>query len=196
MKVKFTPSVSDFIHETVIRQCGFETYKKLLERLVLTDVSRDKEFQRMFTSFYRLRRSKDWLKKFYSLFQSLRDKRDLTFADTLHAVDEFSDGRVEISFSSKLYATLYPDKPIWDKYVRQNLGLGDINAHNPPSKEDAAIEAYTKLEERIELLLADKEVKKQLSLFDKEFPRYAQMTSMKKLDFILWGCNRVVVTDE
>lgn len=37
----------------------------------------------------------------------------------LHGVDN----SVEVSFASKLIATVSPEEPIWDKYVLKNLGF-------------------------------------------------------------------------
>ena len=84
-------------------------------------LSTNKEFQRTFNGFYIVRRNEEWREKYYNLFEQKKMK-DVTFEEILQELYDLT-GNVEASFSSKMYATIYPDKPIWDRYVVQNLGI-------------------------------------------------------------------------
>lgn len=58
---------------------------------------------------------------YYSLFVSAK-KNDVTFEYIIRELYRLT-GNVEASFSSKMLATIDASKPVWDKYVLQNLGL-------------------------------------------------------------------------
>jgi len=181
-----------FARDAAARMCGFETYRFIMDRFEVADVSKDDEFQRKFTFFYRVRRARGWLDSFYAVFQSLRNVPGLRFEKVLEELSAISDGRLEISFASKLLATIRPEMPIWDKFVRINLGLPELpDKGGAEDRFDAAVSLYGKLVEETEGLLRREDVRREISEFDKIFPAYACFTSMKKLDFLLWGANRI-----
>lgn len=180
-----------FILDAATRMCGFEDYDFIMRRYRVADVSKDELFQRRFTYFYRVRRSREWLDAFYRLFQLLRFVEGIGFERVLGEVAEISDGRIEISFASKMLATMRPDMPIWDKYVRINLDLPEIPPATSKGRERAAVAAYAELVEKANALLAREDVKREIGIFDESFPSYASFTAMKKLDFLLWGANRI-----
>ena len=64
-----------------------------------------------------------------------------TFDDILHSLYE-NTGRIEVSFSSKMLATLHPNQPIWDKYVVHNLELTV-----PKKNIDGMVDVYEKIVE-------------------------------------------------
>lgn len=64
-----------------------------------------------------------------------------TFEDILDFLYE-STGRIEASFASKMLATLYPNQPIWDKYVIHNLELKVSE-----KSLDVAVDVYEKMVE-------------------------------------------------
>ena len=45
------------------------------------------------------------------------------YSKIMEMVKSVDVSNVEASFPSKMYATIYPEKPIWDRYVVQNLGI-------------------------------------------------------------------------
>lgn len=47
----------------------------------------------------------------------------MLFEEILRELYDLTNGRIEASFSSKMYATLYPEKPIWDQFVLKFLGF-------------------------------------------------------------------------
>ena len=66
-------------------------------------------------------RSEDWQNRYYKLLEEqTKDKK--TFGELLHLLHGV-DNSVEVSFASKLIATVCPEEPIWDKYVLKNLGF-------------------------------------------------------------------------
>ena len=83
---------------------GLDRYAAIMRRFPNVDVSKDRDCQRLFNGFYRVRRNETWRDAFYALFQRVRDARP-TFEDILTALYD-KTGRVEASFASKMLATL------------------------------------------------------------------------------------------
>lgn len=185
-------SISRLVADATIRTCGFNDYKFLLMRFASSkDISKDILFQKRFTYFYRLRRSHNWLDKYYQTFEQTRYRKDITFEEIISTIAEFSENRIEISFASKMLSTINPDLPIWDKYIRDNLDLPQIPPTNTPDRFEQAVRAYDALVEKMNYLLSTEKVQKELSEFDRLFPAYSDFAPMKKLDYLIWGLNRV-----
>ncbi len=77
------------------------------------------------------RRSKDWCDYFFALLDAKKKSPMTTFEDILAEVHR-TKGRIEACFCSKLLATIRPDKPVYDKHVRENLHL-DIPKPTEPA---------------------------------------------------------------
>ena len=102
---------------------GLEQYKWIMNNLSKVNVSTDRDFQKHFNHFYRMRqRTPLYYETFYSKLQTNKGDRSLTFKEVLDYLYE-KTGRIEPSFSSKLVATVNPDMPVWDKMVLKNLQL-------------------------------------------------------------------------
>ncbi len=152
----------------------------------IDDVSKDIKFQTMYDGFYRVRRNSEWRKCYFELMQIAR-KKDLSFSDVINYIYD-KTGNVEASFSSKLLATIDPNKPIWDQYVLNNLKLKPA----PQYKDDRfrinrSIELYDKICEWYKERVESDFGKAEITFFDAKFPRYSWITSIKKIDFLLWS---------
>lgn len=183
--------------------CGLTAYSETL-KLREKDVSTDAEYQKNFTSYYRVRRDKEWLRKYYKYLQKNKDNEDITFETILrylyktpHKVKKSSkhpDGKaktVEVSFSSKMLATIKPDKyPVWDKQVIKALGITVYESLNDEDKIKNSIEAYKELTEKINDYAESDEGKECISLFDEVFPKYKDISPLKKIDFYLWNIGK------
>ena len=100
---------------------GVEKYAEIIKTFSLVNVTADKEFQRKFNGFYRVRRNTEWQNAFYDIMERGK-KEDWTFESVLRELYD-KTGRVEASFASKLIHTLNKDMPIWDQFVLQNLNF-------------------------------------------------------------------------
>ena len=125
-------------------------YRKLMSlRFEPTDCC----FQILFTSFYVVRRNRCWKEEFYKYYGSLLRKK-VTFDEIIvHLYDSAWDGqkRVELSFSSKMFATIYTDKPIWDANVAKVLGLRMPPVNDPQERLRKAKEIYHCLENKLHM---------------------------------------------
>jgi len=93
--------------------------------------------------------------------------------------------RWDYSFSTKLLHTLDPSKPIVDSKVLKLLEMP------LPLRKDMKLllDHYAKLETAINALLETSDITQLLREFDKELPELANISNVKKLDFILWQLN-------
>ena len=99
-----------------------DKYSWIQRGLRLVNVAEDKEFQRRFAGYYRVRFLKSAPRQ--RLFDLLEESKKLP-ADFGTILDKLSatTGRMEESFASKLAATIDPNLPVIDSWVRDNLGF-------------------------------------------------------------------------
>lgn len=146
-----------------------------------SDSEESEEYRKNFNAFYRLRKDKKtWQNKYYEIFQKYRNQKNVEFDDLLEEIYNI-DNTVEPSFTSKMLATINPDKPVWDKYVREKLNLHD----NKNYQIDKVKEDYAKIENRMKELLNNKNIAKSIKSFKEKYD-LNELSDMKVLDLILW----------
>lgn len=177
-------SAASILEDQQARSLGLDRYAALVRTAGEKDVSRDPDFQRAFNAFYRIRRGAEWQKAYYQLFERARRER-LSFADVIRALYE-KTGNVEASFSSKMIATLDPDKPVWDRYVLRNLEL-ELKGGNPEERIGSAVSVYEQIVKWYQGYLSTDEAKKNIAAFDQRLPSYAWISAVKKIDYLLWS---------
>jgi len=164
---------------------GLEKYEIIMKEYRSNiNVSKEKEFQKKFKGFYRLRRNESFCKEYFSFLQNNRRNRPI-FTDTLtFFYRKFN--KVEISFISKLFATIDENLPIYDRNVIKSLG---IKKHDSALCGDAKIqkagEIYNELIQWYTKFINTDEGKLWGKLFDMQYPQN-NISSVKKIDFILW----------
>ena len=121
---------------------------------------------------------------YYRLFERAK-QHHFSFADVIGSL-YVETGNVEASFSSKMIATIDPEKPIWDQYVLQNLGL-ELKGKNPREKIGNAVEIYHQIGEWYAEYLKTDEARENIAEFDRWLPSYAWITDVKKIDYLLWS---------
>lgn len=162
---------------------GIAQYVKIMALLPSVNVAGDREFQRIFNGFYRvMRRSSDWYETYYSFMERGKQAKP-TFDETL---DHFWSalGRCEASFSSKLVATVDPGQPIWDANVLKNLGIA--RPRYSKNRVMQTKDVYRSLWNWYVQFLPSAHGKLLISLFDSNVKEHAQITDVKKVDFVLW----------
>lgn len=172
------------VDEALIKlEPGLHKYKVIMEKLNSTDVSKDKEFQKLFNGFYRIRQRKQEFYQAYYLILEESKGKNCSFGEILEKIYK-ETGRFEASFSSKLFATVAPHKPVWDSFVLQNLGL-KAPYTNDKRRMEKIIILYDEISKWYEEFLHTQEAKEILSLFNDKYPN-ANITDVKKIDLILW----------
>ena len=181
--------------------CGFDLYKKTLDlnRNIVEDVG----YQRNFTNYYRVRRDAQWLREFYTYFESQKNNEDITFEEILrylsnveHTVKKTAKNpmgkakTVDASFASKMLATINTNHPIWDSQVLRFLGIKINDGLNYDDKIEECIKIYQEIEERVAIFKSTEEGKRCIEVFDKTFPSCTDFSDYKKIDFYLWNLGK------
>ena len=148
------------------------------------DVSADRDFQTAFNGFYQVRRNEEWRKLFYALFEEVKG-REPSYEYILRALYE-ATGNVEVSFSSKMLATINANMPIWDRYVAKNLGL-ELKGKTKEEQLKCAIDLYDQMVRWYRDFLKTENGRECISEFDRTLPHYTWMSEVKKADFYLWS---------
>lgn len=163
-------------------EAGLAQYLSLQADLHRLDVSADRDFQRRFNRFYRVRRGTDWQWRFYALLE--RGKRDPTdFTEVLRALHA-ATGRYEASFASKLVATLYPDRPVIDRFVLANAGLR-LPGPSAKDRPGEILACYVGLQHAFAVFLRSPTGTYLVESFLRRFPGRS-VTAVKMLDLVLW----------
>jgi len=163
---------------------GIGQYVEIMDLLGRVDVSKSPEFQKKFNAFYRIRqRPATWYECYYSFLQESKNAVP-SFNQTIEYFN-VSLGRYEPSFSSKLVATLNPNKPIWDIYIIENTGH-KAPAYTDKHKIKLAKEIYASIEGWYENFIKSNIGKLYVQVFDDIVPEHNKITTLKKIDFILW----------
>ena len=106
--MNLTFDVNEVLRQRLAASLGLESYADIMNYVHQTDVENDMDFQRTFNAFYRVRRNEEWRKVYYHLFEELKDKTP-SFEYIIRYMFE-KTGNIEASFSSKMLATLHPEK--------------------------------------------------------------------------------------
>lgn len=176
--------VNKIFQERLASSMGLDKYQFIMEQVNKTDISIDAEFQRTFNGFYIVRRNEEWRKAYYEYFESVK-KGTPTFTSILIHLYECT-GNIEPSFSSKMLATIFPDKPIWDRYVVQNLNM-ELKGRTKQERLENAMVLYTDIERWYADFLQTDKAKECIEVFDHVMPDYKHISSIKKIDSILWS---------
>lgn len=168
------------------KKSGIKKYFSIMSMLHNCDVSLDKEFQKLYNGFYRLRLpATEYYKQYFNYLEQNKNNKSLKFESVLEYVS-YVTGRVEASFSSKILATINPDMPVWDNNVLSNLQIkkpvGDFK-----NKIIKSIIVYGKLCNYYKEFLNTNNAKQIIKLFDNMFPEYNQITDIKKIDLAIWS---------
>lgn len=155
-----------------------------MEQVNSVNVAEDINFQRTFNGFYIVRRNENWRKCYYNYFERIKNG-DPTFEGIITYLYECT-GNIEPSFSSKMLATIHPGKPIWDRYVVQNLSI-QLTGKTKEEKLGNAISIYVDIENWYENFLDSEKGKECIREFDRVLPDYKGISNIKKIDSILWS---------
>lgn len=173
------------INNQLIRSIGIDKYSTIQTTFWEKDISKDTDgFQKLFNSFYVVRRNSEWRKDYYTLFESLKkEKKTVTFEQILKAIYN-TTGKIEASYSSKMLATLNPNMPIWDQYALKNAGVAQPSQGS--DRFDSTVNVYSQLCEWYKCFLKTENSKECIRHFDRIFPEYKEISDIKKIDFYLW----------
>ena len=102
---------------TIIGECletawGLPQYMDIISKVKKNDFKASTDFRTSFNAYYRVRQRKsEWYDAYYEVMENQKHN-PLSFEQLLRKLMTF--GNIEVSFSSKLLATVDVDRPIWD----------------------------------------------------------------------------------
>ena len=176
--------VEKIFQQRLAESMGLDKYRFIMDNIQNTDISCDDDFQRTFNGFYIVRRNGEWRKIFYTYFERIKNEIP-SFENIITYLYE-NTGNLEPSFASKMLATISPDKPIWDRYVVQNLQL-KLEGKTKQEKLKHAVKLYEDMEQwYLDFLQTDK-ARECIEIFDRTLPDYQWLSEVKKVDCILWS---------
>ena len=91
-------SFTNFQKNAVIRFLALDKYNYIKDNLYKCDISNDTEFQTRFNAFYRVRRNDCWRKVFYDYFESIKNRKNVTFEEIVGYMYK-KTGNIEASFT-------------------------------------------------------------------------------------------------
>ena len=172
-------NAKEVLQAQLARGLGLDRYAEIMH----VDPS-SLSFQRLFNGYYRVRRNEEWRRYYYRLF-IMAKKENYNYDQIITSL--FTEtGNVEASFSSKMLSTINPEKPIWDQYVLQNLGL-ELTGKTSEERLHHAISLYAEIENWYVTYLSSEEAAESIRVFDLILPEYAWISSTKKIDCLLWN---------
>ena len=163
---------------------GVDKYTFIIKELSKRDISKDINYQRVFNTFYKVRRNNKWRKIYYQYFESQKNNKHLTFEMVIRYLYE-KTSQLEFSFSSKLLSTVNPNMPIWDVYVLNNLGL-KMKMGKPKDRIEQAIRLYRDIHETSMRLVKSDWGKLAIAKFNEVLPDAFWISDIKKVDFFIW----------
>lgn len=167
-----------------IGQKNLDTYIWLQKNLYKCDVSKNRKYQRTFNGYYRIRRDKKWQKFFYDLFEFKKNKHPDFGLILLILWTRVRPRRFEVSFSSKMMATINPNLPIIDSVVLKNLCFNSVTGQTY-NKWNEVDRLYKKIQKNYCKFLVSKKGKYLIKQFKKHYPD-KKISEVKMLDFVLW----------
>lgn len=180
LAARFTPASID---HALDRLAGpIAQYRWIQDNVYDRDVSQDREFQRRYNHFYRIRNPPTWQRPYYELLESSKP-HGIDFATAMrHLLN--ATGRYEASFASKLVATLRPERPVIDQFVVKSLGLRRPypGANDRMRKE---LHVYAAIHDFYVRIVQSHHMPIVRAAFAKRFPA-VELTDVKMIDCILW----------
>ena len=163
------------------------------------------EYQKNFTSYYNVRRDKNWLLYYYDFLYLNKNNTTLTFADVIEYLYTKVPSKtaitsknpkglrygLECSFASKLLHSINPNYPIWDSRVRSALLIPEADVSWPmEDRINYSIQMYDELTVKVHSFIDSIEGQHCIEAFDKKFPGYKNISNVKKIDYFLFTIGR------
>lgn len=136
-----------------------------------------------------------WKNRYFEIMNKYLEKNEIKESLNLEKLmDEVGpdDKNVQPAFVSKLLHTLKNDEPIYDKYVRCFLEIGEPQGDSIDKRKEAAVSIY---ENKIKLGFFQNDDYSELrnlmlDIFNKKYNGAEEVSDIKKQDFIMWSLGK------
>ncbi|QJD78901.1 hypothetical protein [Spirosoma rhododendri] len=146
----------------------------------------DDNFKKSVNGFYRIRQKPaTWYATFYKLLDDSRSTKP-DFATVLHELSKATN-RFEVSFASKLLATIDPQMPVIDSVVLKylNVKIPARKGENYQERHDAVCALHSAMSRCYMDYLASEQGQRLITQFRQTYPK-ADISTVKMLDLVLW----------
>ncbi|SCW29935.1 hypothetical protein SAMN02910456_00374 [Ruminococcaceae bacterium YRB3002] len=142
-------------------------------------------------------RKRDWVNHYFKLFADAYESYKTKPVDVNNLLVQFAqedrNHKVELSFISKMAATIDPEVPIYDVSIGSLLGLSTSSSSDYNVRIGVAERVYDQVKDFYgEILNNESEyykiyIQRALNEFYTVFPEYKDITPVKVIDFVIWG---------
>ena len=170
-----------------ITNSKLDAYAFTQDRLRQIDVSNDRQYQKTYNGFYRVRLPiTETYSTYYNLLEKNKNSKKVSLEYILNRLLEVTQ-RVETSFGSKLLATVNPHVAPLDSIVLKHLNLSLPKSAGQPksSRIQQCVSVHNELVEKMNHLVTLPQFQELKKSFAVRFPGYT-FTDMKILDLLLW----------
>lgn len=185
--------------DSMVRKCledvlKVEKYLEIRKDIKRSDFTVTESFRKKYKSFYNIRFvSQEWSDKYFALLEEQVKGSKRSFEELLKKLYDVSK-RVDVSFASKIIATVSPDEPIWDKYVLMNMGFekrwDSFSDKYYEERIKEAVNIYNDIKAKYVDILNSEEGRKCIERFDELLPQYKdneELSDIKKIDYVIWS---------
>lgn len=165
----------------------------------------DDNFKEKYEKFYQLKfllmhlrkgvSSAQAKRKYFEILESQK-QAPLTFEVVLKTIfDEITECWYG-SFASKLIATADDTKAVLDRNVLEELHVSHPSSSKKELRYDRWCKAYKKVNSLYDACLSSSEGKEFIKEFDKKLPGLKNLSSVKKIDVLLWENKRQKIVEK
>ena len=174
-------------------QKGYDDYLWIMKNTEKLDDG----FKRKFAHFYKLNqgmKNANDKKIFFNLLNECINNNNDNYVDVLKKLSG-KTGRNEMSFASKIVATVNPQKPVIDKIVLGHFKISRPSYGDLKHRISKSINIHNEIEEEYLEFLKSKLGKELMNIFNKRIKQQHnfKITNIKKLDFILWQTRKLIL---
>lgn len=188
--------LSNLLIEDAISRWKLQDYDYIMKnykKTKLSDTSKSKEFRSKYTSFYVMgtTTSNNYKDFYFARFELLKNKGDVSLEEIFSELNQYGSNTCYFSFATKMLATIRPEKPIFDKWVRFALSLPEVGSYGTlEEKTKRALHIYNDLENWYDKNMINLYVLDWIKCFDEHLPKYRHISNVKKVDYFLWTMGR------
>jgi hypothetical protein len=168
---------------------GLFQYKEIMMLFKSSkNIENDDVLQKRYKTFYGMytaRKDAQFYKVYFKWLKNAREGESLDMRSLLEQLKR-SSNKNEISFASKLLATVDPKLPIWDSRVRKRINAaGEIKLKVSFKSIDECVEGYNSMLLWYSKFMKSDKAKEMIAEFDLHLPNQ-KITKIKKIDFMFW----------
>jgi len=151
----------------------------------------DNQYEKTFTSVYQLNLGKNnnaFKKKYFLLLKETSKKEIVNFEKVIQSLSKINS-KSQLSFSSKLVATIDNKKCVIDSRILHLLSISRYYIKDITRRKQRDTEIYIAINKFLNAFAKQKEGKELIKIFDnktKIIKDASKISAVKKLDFIFW----------